>query len=403
MMQNSTIYLVSTIIFVAVVITVYIIYRLKASPNKSSKYSQSIKDKYESKISDLDNELKRQNYIISDYQKKYLHAEANTASTSEVIQDTTKSDLSNNEDSESKVEDLMYEKRNLEREKNQFQDKTKKLWEQSLAIHKEKERIDGMRLEIEKNHKHVTDSINYAKQIQTALLPPDNVLKELMPDHFVLFKPCNVVSGDFYWVSEKNDLLYVVAADCTGHGVPGAFMSMLGISFLNEIVNQQSEPNAANVLEELRDKVIAALHQDQNRSKDGMDIALSIIDKQKKEIQFAGAYNPLILVRNGELTEYKGTRAPIGTYFKPVPFVNNKISYETGDCIFMYSDGYADQFGGEKSYKFGTRTLRNLLLEQVSINLPMIDIKENLDHIFHQWKGEEQTQIDDVLVFGMRM
>ncbi|NJK86310.1 MAG: SpoIIE family protein phosphatase [Bacteroidales bacterium] len=189
---------------------------------------------------------------------------------------------------------------------------------------------------------------------------------------FILYKPRDIVSGDFYWVTKKENTLILAAADCTGHGVPGAFMSMLGIAFLNEIVNKIainkhiSSLQANEILQELRAQVINSLHQtgDRAEQKDGMDIALCIIDYEDKKIQFAGAHNSLIIIRNGEIMQYQGDRMPVSYHKnKDLPFTQHTIELQNGDVFYIFSDGYVDQFGGQEGMKFMQANFKNLLLE----------------------------------------
>jgi len=270
---------------------------------------------------------------------------------------------------------------------------------------KVKERTSEIRLkneEIQSKNKNITASIKYAKRIQTAMLPSDNEVTELLPEHFILFKPRDIVSGDFYWVKKINNKTIIAAADCTGHGIPGAFVSMLGISLLNEIASTEDITTASSILENLRKKVKSSLKQTDKTgsSKDGMDIALCIIDDKTKILQFAGAYNPLYLVREKELTEIKATRNPIGIFVKEKAFENNDIQLQTNDQLYMFSDGYADQFGGEYDKKFMSKKFRELLTE-IS-NKSLQTQKEILNTTIEQWQnGTEQN--DDIIVIGLKV
>ncbi len=256
----------------------------------------------------------------------------------------------------------------------------------------------------------ITDSIQYASNIQKAILPPNEYIKKLLPNSFVFFKPRDIVSGDFYWISEKHNKIIVAIADCTGHGVPGAFMSMLGTSFLREIVDKNSlllkhsQLKADNVLNKLRHLVIESLHQTgkKDEAKDGMDIALCIIDKKNKKIEYAGAHNPLYIIRKGVFIEYKADKMPIGTYRieEEIPFTNKTIEIETGDSIYMFTDGYLDQFGGHKLRKFMIPRFQKMLLSIYNEDLSKQHqiIKQTLD----KWMNGTQ-QIDDILVFGAKI
>jgi serine phosphatase RsbU (regulator of sigma subunit) len=256
---------------------------------------------------------------------------------------------------------------------------------------------------IEEKNKDITASINYASRIQRAMLPDPEEIKGLSRNIFILYLPKDIVSGDFYWFSELKGKLVLVAGDCTGHGVPGALMSMLGISFLEEIVNNREISESGNILNELRKEVQRALHQTGAReeAKDGMDISLCVIDKNKKTISFSGAYNNLYLFRNGEMNEYPADRMPIGIFeTSNRGFSTQEIPLLKGDIIYMVSDGYADQFGGPAGKKFKYSALKELLLSVHK--LPLKDQKWKLEAEYFRWKGEN-PQTDDVLVIGLRL
>ncbi|MCK4664123.1 MAG: SpoIIE family protein phosphatase [Bacteroidales bacterium] len=255
---------------------------------------------------------------------------------------------------------------------------------------------------IEIKNKNITASINYASRIQTAMLPDKDFLNLFPYRYFILFKPRDIVSGDFYWMKKIDKKIIIVAADCTGHGVPGAFVSMLGIAFLNEIVNKKEVKTAAQILEELRTQVKISLNQTDPDSgtKDGMDIALCIIDTQTNLLQFAGAYNPLYIIRNNELIEIKATRNPIGIYIKEKPFADNEIQLQNYDKIYLFSDGYVDQFGGEKNTKFLTKRFKQLLLDISSS--PLEEQKQILNTNIEKWK-KDIVQNDDMLIIGFEI
>lgn len=265
-----------------------------------------------------------------------------------------------------------------------------------------KAEIQKQRDEIEKQRKSLMDSIRYAGNIQKAILPSKEVFQHILPNSFVLFKPRDIVSGDFFWITKKEHRVVVVAADCTGHGVPGAFMSILGITYLNEITTKEDFPNANRILNALREKIMKALHQtgDELEQRDGMDLALYIVDYEKKQLQFAGANNPLYLIRKNSLIEYKGDRMPIGiNATEEKSFVNNMIQLENNDSIYIFTDGYADQFGGPEGKKLKYRQFRQILmnLQKASVKTQ----KEKLWSEFLEWKGQHD-QVDDVLIIGYR-
>ncbi len=249
----------------------------------------------------------------------------------------------------------------------------------------------------------ITDSIRYASRIQKAVLPPEEYVKKIIPQHFILNKPRDIVSGDYYWTTQLGSESIIAVADCTGHGVPGAFMSMLGISFLNEIVNKSSNAKSHEILNQLREHVMNSLHQTgkDEETKDGMDIALCVIDTKKKELQYSGAHNPLYLIRSDELTEIKADKMPIGISMRYTqPFKNNKMKLDPGDVLYIFSDGYCDQFGGESKKKFGVRRFKEFLLE--IHHEPMNKQCEKLDQQFLEWRGM-YDQLDDVLVVGIKI
>lgn len=266
------------------------------------------------------------------------------------------------------------------------------------------EEISHQKELIEEKQKEIIDSINYAKRIQTAVLSDNETWKRVSEEHFILFQPKDIVSGDFYWAYNVNENLSIFAlADCTGHGVPGGFMSMLGNSFLNEIVIENKIYDSAVILNKLREKIIFALEQKSNdyQQKDGMDISLCVWDKVKNELSFSGAHNHLWLVRNGELNEFKADKMPIGFFIdNEKSFVKTLIQLEKNDIIYLSTDGYADQFGGEKEKKFKVKNLHNLLVE-IS-HLPMQNQYDRLLQNFVDWKGNYE-QVDDVSVIGVKI
>lgn len=293
----------------------------------------------------------------------------------------------------------------------QFKAKKKanqKLEEQNIQIISQKEEIEKQRDVANKQKKDITDSIQYAKRIQSALLPPESFIKRNLPEHFILFKPRDIVSGDFYWMMNKDDKIIIAAADCTGHGVPGAFMSMLGTAFLNEILTKIVENKhiyslqANEILNQLRTYIIESLHQeeDSNGSKDGIDIALCILDPKNHKLQYAGAHNPLYIIHNKEIKIIKGDRMPVGIHKNAdKPFTNHEIDIEENDLIYIFSDGFPDQIGGPKGRKYMSRNFQNLLLK--IHEEPLSKQKEILDQTFTKWKGDE-NQLDDILIIGIK-
>ncbi|HPF94808.1 MAG TPA: SpoIIE family protein phosphatase, partial [Tenuifilaceae bacterium] len=249
----------------------------------------------------------------------------------------------------------------------------------------------------------ITDSIRYASRIQNAILPSATMLKESLKEHFVLFLPRDIVSGDFYWFTKKQNKMVLVAADCTGHGVPGAFMSMLGVSFLYEIVNKEGIMEPARILNTLRDFIKLTLSQTgkKDEQKDGMDISLCMLDTENMKLEWAGAYNPLVLIRNNEIIEYKADKMPVAIHITDhQPFTNHEIDLMPNDRFYMYSDGFPDQFGGTDGRKYMSKRFKQLLLD--IHQKPMDEQKEILHQEHLKWRGETD-QIDDIVIFGVRV
>ncbi|MGP8214137.1 MAG: SpoIIE family protein phosphatase [Bacteroidia bacterium] len=280
----------------------------------------------------------------------------------------------------------------------------RKVIERTEEVVRQKQEIEVKNGELEVLYKHVTDSIRYAKRIQESILPPENLIHRLLPDSFVFFKPKDIVSGDFYWVSEKDGKVLFSAIDCTGHGVPGAFMSLVGYNLLKEITDSPGQLQPAKVLDALSEGVRNTLHQFDNKSsaKDGMDIALCLLDNKKMELQYAGAMNSLYLIRNRNIQEIKADKLFIGYSYseEQKTYTNHSVKLQKGDCIYISSDGFADQFGGPRGRKFMLSNFRQLLLEihQKPLNIQ----KEILEVKFDSWKGN-LDQVDDICVMGVRI
>ncbi len=292
---------------------------------------------------------------------------------------------------------LKYRERQLIRDKRNLE---KNVMERTREIEDAKIEIETQRDQIIEQNKGITDSIHYASRIQHAVLPGKLALEKYLPEHFILFKPRDIVSGDFYWVEQKNDRVIICAADCTGHGVPGAFMSMLGLTFLNEIVNKDEILKASEILNRLRSYIINALSHKDSQGMDGMDISLVVLDRGLNTMEYAGAYNPLILIRQGEVLEYKADKMPVGKHVVDLgPFTNKRIALEKGDVFYLFSDGFPDQFGGEKGGKYKMRPFR-LLLERIS-RKPMEEQHRILEEELNDWMKDVE-QVDDILVMGIR-
>ncbi len=338
----------------------------------------------------------------------------------------------------------------LEKKNIEIQQKNEEISAQRDEIESQRDEIMAQRdlvtqqkNEIEEIHEKVTSSIRYAERIQHAMLPTEEMSKMLLANHFILFKPRDIVSGDFYWTMIKKEWLYIAVADCTGHGVPGAFMSMLGISLLNEIIARNETIKANQILENLRELIIKSLKQNSHKKqfltendktnnydqatsgiKDGMDISLVVINLENYHMQFSGANNPVYIVRKfiksesetvesgkwneanfetlktSELYELKGDKMPIAIYERMSDYVNHEINLQKGDIFYLTSDGYADQFGGPENKKILKKQLKNILSEISS--LEMYKQKEVLEHKLNEWKGKND-QTDDITIVGVKI
>ncbi len=264
--------------------------------------------------------------------------------------------------------------------------------------------IEFANAELSLKNKEITDSIKYAKRLQEAILPPDTQVKKMLPNSFVLYRPKDIVSGDFYWVEEWGNTILVAAADCTGHGVPGAFMSIVGNNLLREAVNVYGLTKPFLILNSLNKNISKILHQTEELStlKDGMDIALLSIDKSSNKIEFAGAYNSLWIIRENTLIEIQGDKHPVGAFVgeELKQFTPKEFTTQFGDILYLFTDGYADQFGGSKGKKFKYKQLQQLLLENA--HKSMQEQRELLNSTIEEWKGNLE-QVDDILILGIKI
>ncbi|MES2837900.1 MAG: two-component regulator propeller domain-containing protein [Bacteroidota bacterium] len=296
--------------------------------------------------------------------------------------------------------------RNLEIRQKVLEDQVS---ERTKELREEKEKVELINIEvykqneiIEHKNKDITDSINYAKRIQEALLPAIEGIEKGFTQAFVLFKPKDIVSGDFYWFAARGNKRFIAACDCTGHGVPGAFMSMIGNNLLNQIILENKVEQPGEILKQLNNGIKFAFNRSENQSNrnDGMDISLCVFDVETNKLEYAGAQRPMYYVRNGVLEEIKGTKNPIGG-ITPIDFeyINNVFDTLPGDAVYMSSDGYADQFGGENGKKFMTKRFKELILEIQQMSLE--EQRHALDNNIMGWMGHHE-QIDDVLVIGVK-
>jgi serine phosphatase RsbU (regulator of sigma subunit) len=305
-----------------------------------------------------------------------------------------------------------------------LKNKNQEILTQKEEILAQRDELEEQKGHLEKTNKEITDSIQYAKRIQKAVLPYAKLL-EAHYENFILFYPRDIVSGDFYWFKKitinNKELTFIAVADCTGHGVPGSLVSMLGVSLLNEIIISKNTYNAAQILDELRTRIKATFYTEgDNERKDGMDIALIIIDEEEKQLQFSGAFRPLYICRkktninlheiehfkihdehpDNILIEIKPDKMPIGWYIVEKDFTNKYLKLQTGDNIYMFSDGYTDQIGGESRRKFSIKPFRQLLCSVYDKN--MNEQKQILDKKLNEWKRDNK-QIDDILVLGIKI
>ncbi len=256
---------------------------------------------------------------------------------------------------------------------------------------------------IEAINRDIMDSIQYAQRIQAALLPPGDYIDSCFPERFILYLPRNVVSGDFYWIASINGKVVAVTADCTGHGVPGAMMSMLGMAYLNEIIGKASDLNSDRILNQLRSEIVKSLRQkgQEGESQDGMDMALFILDTQNLKLEYSGANMALHLIRNSEIQTMHPDRMPIGiSSYLSVPFTRQVIDVRKGDILYTFSDGFQDQFGGPDNKKFMIKKLRALLTDIHSKSLS--EQKDILHKTLTDWMGNN-FQVDDILVMGIKV
>jgi len=410
LLNNDIIFL----IIIALAILIFIFYHFIIVKNKMKEKNEKaieefqVIEKTKIEIGEIKNSLKTEKENFEAEKKKSEEKNRKTWQMSEAIYKEKALIASENEK-------LLKEKEKLENEKKKFEEKNKKLWSQSIAIFKEKDKIEILKKEIEEKHHNVTESIRYAKRIQKAILPTDEFLKQTLPNAFVLYRPKDIVSGDFYWIAETENTILIAAADCTGHGVPGAFMSTLCIEKLNEAVTNSDDVSV--ILQSVNNQIKKVLHQSSkaDSTHDGMDVALVslnfnvqrfLLENQPStancQIEYAGANRPLWLIRKGqtEIEEIKATKVAIGGFTEDEQiFTKHKIELKKGDTIYIFSDGFADQFNSDDK-KLMTRMFKEIVLSIQDKS--MDEQKVYLNSFIENWKGNiEQT--DDILVIGIRI
>ena len=255
---------------------------------------------------------------------------------------------------------------------------------------------------VEEKNREIVDSINYALRLQQAIIPPIDKIKEKFPDSFVLFKPKDIVSGDFYWMDVKGNAVSIAVADCTGHGVPGALVSVVGANSLNRCVKEFGLKKPSSILDKLRELIVETFEMSNHEVKDGMDISFIQFDPERRKAQWTGANNPLWILRHdgNEIEEIKADKQPIGKFEHAKPFTNHEIDVQPGDCLYLFTDGFADQFGGEKGKKLKAAVMRDLFISMKDV--PMETQKTKINKAFEDWKNLLE-QVDDVCVMGIRI
>lgn len=272
--------------------------------------------------------------------------------------------------------------------------------ERTHEIVKKNQFLEIKNVEIARKNKEITDSINYAKRIQIAILPPVSLLRQQFPNSFILYKPKDIVAGDFYWMEEKDDIIFIAAADCTGHGVPGAMVSVVCSNALNRAVKEFGLRVPGKILDKVTDLVLETFEKSSSDVKDGMDISLLAFNKTTKQIQWSGAANPLWYIDSGSFKEIDADKQPIGKNDNRVPFTTHDIVFSPNSTFYLFTDGYPDQFGGPKGKKFKYKKLEEILIS--NSNLSMRDQENILEQEFHNWKGDLE-QVDDVTIIGIRV
>jgi serine phosphatase RsbU (regulator of sigma subunit) len=285
-----------------------------------------------------------------------------------------------------------------------YNDLEQKVRDRTAEVMAQKTEIEAQRDLLAEQQKHIIDSIQYSKRLQNAILPTLDFVSELFPESFVLYMPKDIISGDFYWFHRHGNKHYFSAIDCTGHGVPGALVSMVGQNWLNYAVKDLELEKPSDILDALNDGVMSTFKErdDETSVKDGMDLALCCVDYDNMKLEFAGAYNPMLVIRDGEITQIKGDKFPIGAFFRGVKgkFQNHELDVKKGDLVYVFSDGYADQFGGEANFKFLTKRFRQLLLD--IHEKPLNEQRDILEQTIRDWM-EGVEQIDDITVVGIKV
>jgi serine phosphatase RsbU (regulator of sigma subunit) len=297
---------------------------------------------------------------------------------------------------------LASQKESMEAQNQALEEQKRQIEQQNEAINRKNELQEAAFQEIERKNKEITASINYAKRIQESILPTEPKIAEALPEHFIFFRPRDIVSGDFYWFTQRNGKIIMAALDCTGHGVPGAIMSMLGDSYLNQIIKLQGIIDPQHILDSLHHHIGIALNQEETQNQDGMDIAISVIDPEKKTMEYAGAGRPILIIQEGKMEVLESCKLPVGGFQRDRERVFEKLTFDLTKptCFYVFSDGFQDQFGGAKGRKFAKNRLEELLFEIHT--KPMPEQKKLLNKTLVEWMGENR-QMDDILIIGVKL
>jgi serine phosphatase RsbU (regulator of sigma subunit) len=271
---------------------------------------------------------------------------------------------------------------------------------QNHIIELQKTEVEQQKKKVEEHQKEIIDSITYAKRLQEAILPPNEYVKKYLPDSFILYNPKDIVAGDFYWMEVRDNIIFIAAADCTGHGVPGAMVSLVCSNALNRTIKEFGLRDTGKILDKVTDLVIETFEKSDTDVMDGMDISLLSINKITNEIHWSGANNPLWYIQEGKLIDITANKQPIGKYDNRKPFTAHHIAFQPNTIFYLFTDGYADQFGGPKGKKFKYKQLEENLL--AISDKPLTEQKELLGKALNTWKGNLE-QVDDVCIIGIRI
>ncbi|MBA4239813.1 MAG: hypothetical protein C0448_03750 [Sphingobacteriaceae bacterium] len=355
-----------------------------------------------------------------DFESAYYYADSARIYKDSIINETNVSSLNEmSQKFDSEKKQLKIERLSTE---NSFKEKENKLQKVFLLVvgialiisiilgisvlkqYRDKKKANHIIIEqkeiLEEKQKEIIDSITYAKHLQEAILPTEKIVKDFLPESFIFYKPKDIVAGDFYWFEHKEDLIFIAAADCTGHGVPGAMVSVVCSNALNRVVKEFNTTNPGAILDKTRELVLETFVRSDKDVKDGMDISLCCINSKTKQLLWSGANNPLWYIQNNEMKEITANKQSVGKTEDPKPFITHQIQLQKGDSIYLFTDGYADQFGGPKGKKLKYKPFKELLFQ--NSNLPLENQKQKLEQTFNDWKLDLE-QVDDVCVIGVRL